>query len=228
MAQTFKIQVKGEAMQLPSARPVTLADPAGANHWAMDTFELTVVVKGPHPIMAKQLPMVRISMAIQMDLQTFLDTPPATFTSGLAFALGLDPSTIRITGYKSLGARRRLADEVSVLELTYSIIPLEYLQEDSPPPPPPMPSPPYPPGYVAPPTDAPGTSQPVDTSPVARPSNGGEVFDPVSLLALADTIKRATASVDEIIIAGVPVSTSSLVTEVQEAVPPQCTPTCKV
>lgn len=225
VAQTFKIQVKGEPMQLPSVIPVTLSDPAGSNYWAMDTFELTIVVKGSQPILIKQLPMVRISMALEMDVATFLDTPSETFTSGLAFALGLDPSSIRITGYKSRGSRRRLTQ--GGIDITYSIIPLEYLQEDPPPPPPPMPTPPYPPGYVAPPPGLPAPPPPMG-SPSTPSTTGGETFNVASLLSLAEAVKQKTAEVEEIVIAGVPVSTSSLVTEVQEPVPPQCSPTCKV
>lgn len=218
MAQTFKVRVRGERMQLPSVVPVSLADPAGANHWSMDSFELTVVVKGSQPILIRQLPMVRISMALEMDIETFLTTPTATFTTGLAFALQLDPSTIRVTGYRSRGNRRRSLTDASGgrggIDLTFAVIPAEALQDSPPPPPAAPPPPPLAPGEAA------GT-------PVAEDSDV-IVFDPTSVRALSEAVAAATAALQEIDIAGVTVATSSLVTEVQEPVAAECSPPCKV
>eukprot|EP00892_Ulva_mutabilis_P008257 jgi/Ulvmu1/5803/UM025_0058.1 len=202
VAQTFKIQVKGEQMRLPSIIPVTLSDPAGSNHWDMSTFELTIVVKGSQPILLRQLPMVRISMALEMDVETFLETPTATFTSGLAFALQLDPSTIRVAGYRSRGNRRRLANAAATpsIELTFAAIPEAELADD------------------------PGTT------PLAGEAGAEdvvEVFDATSVRALSAAVAAATAAVEEIEIAGIAVATSSLVAEVQEPVAADCSPMCK-
>lgn len=39
----------------------------------MDTFQLSVVIKGSTPILIKQLPMIRLSMTIQMSEEDFLN-----------------------------------------------------------------------------------------------------------------------------------------------------------
>lgn len=74
----------------------------------MQTYELWLVVKGDMPIRVEQLPMVRISLALSMSTQEFLESDTSVFVTGLAFALGIDMSTIRVTGYAATGARRRL------------------------------------------------------------------------------------------------------------------------
>jgi hypothetical protein len=63
----------------------------------MRTFELWVVVKGSTPITVQQLPMIRISMSLQMDVKQFLEADTSVFTTGLAHALGIPASTIRVT-----------------------------------------------------------------------------------------------------------------------------------
>lgn len=204
VAQTFKVQVKGQRMLLPSLLPVTLADPAGSNYWSMETFELTIVVKGPQPLLVRQLPMVRISMALQMDVQTFLDTPTSTFTTGLANALQLDPTTIRVTGYNSRGNRRRSLAQTGEIDVTFAVLPADVLE------------------------DEPGTLDGEDAEANGEEDDEVAVFDATSVRLLADAVKAATAAVEEFEIAGVSVATSSLVTEVQEPVAEDCVPTCKV
>ena len=93
--------MRGQKKILPAQTPVHISQPAGSNYWDMQTFELWVVVKGPTPIKVQQLPMVRISMALEMDVETFLNTDTTVFTAGLANALGIDSSTIRVTGERS-------------------------------------------------------------------------------------------------------------------------------
>ena len=202
----------------------------------MAKFELWVVVKGPAPVVVRQLPMVRISMTLQMDVQTFLNTDTSVFTTGLASALGLDPSTIRVTGYSATGARRRFLlsgsqathselqqssiawdvleggprrNLLSGIELTYSIIPPEFTADEE--------------ETVS--TDSTST----DDEAVSAGSSGDSVgFNMTNLLTLAETVTTATSQLSELEIAGVPVNTASIISEVQEAIPETCVPVCKV
>ena len=87
----------------------------------MQTFELWVVVKGSTPVKVLQLPMVRISMALEMDVETFLNTDTTVFTTGLANALGIDASTIRVTGACSIGAGRILVMVEALRSLTRKV-----------------------------------------------------------------------------------------------------------
>lgn len=71
----------------------------------MDTQELEIVVKGSTPIVLKQLPQIRISMTLAMSIDDFLKSDPKQFSNGLAFALGIKPETVRVTGFKQKGTQ---------------------------------------------------------------------------------------------------------------------------
>jgi hypothetical protein len=62
----------------------------------------------------------------------------------------------------------------------------------------------------------------------AGSAEGAASFDMATLVALADSVETVTKSLAEIEIAGIPVSTASIQSEVQEATPVTCVPICKV
>lgn len=103
VAQTFRVSVWNTFSTAASSRAVTVSDPAGSNYWDLDAQQLQVVVKGSTPIVLKQLPQVRISMTLAISIEDFLNSDPKQFSNGLAFALGINPETVRVTGYKRKG-----------------------------------------------------------------------------------------------------------------------------
>ena len=95
--------MRGGRLQLPSVVPVTLDMPAGSNYWDLVNMELNLVVKGDGIVTIAQLPQIRVTMTLAVDLKTFLDTGTAAFSAGFAGALGIKPSTVRVTGYRAIG-----------------------------------------------------------------------------------------------------------------------------
>ena len=97
------MQIRGGGLQAPSSVPVNLDMVAGSNYWDMVNMELSLIVKGDGTVSIAQLPQVRVSMTLAVDIKLFLNTGTAAFSAGLANALGIKPSTVRVTGYRSLG-----------------------------------------------------------------------------------------------------------------------------
>ena len=103
VSQTFRVQIRGGGIQTPSSVPVNLDMVAGSNYWDMVSMELNLIVKGDGIVAIAQLPQIRVSMTLAVDIQQLLNTGTAAFSAGLANALGIKPSTVRVTGYRSLG-----------------------------------------------------------------------------------------------------------------------------
>eukprot|EP00741_Cyanophora_paradoxa_P015378 tig00020876_g14844.t1 len=108
-----------------------LTDPVGSNHFDFVARRLHLVVRGGGAVVTlRVVPVVKVSLTVEMPTEQFLNSGTASFVQGLAFMLNIDPLRIRVVSVVAGTSRRSLLAGESTVDV--HILPEGYSEQTPP------------------------------------------------------------------------------------------------